>query len=473
MNLKTTFENNLYNFYTPFREESLQQRRFKQDLIIDLIEKRKANPAYEIKQVGESFEGRPIYYIKTGTGPRKILLWSQMHGDEPTATMAIFDILNFLDGGNDPFDEARKLLLTEMTLYFVPMLNPDGAERYQRRNAQNIDINRDALHLQAPESRILKELQQTLQPEFGFNLHDKNPRYSVGNTSKLATISFLATAYDHEKNINPVREKAIQVITGMNRMLQNYIPGQVGKWNEDHEPRAFGDNIQKWGTTLILIESGGYVGDPEKQYIRKLNFMAILSGLYAVAENSYIHEGREEYQALPENSRYIYDLLIKNVTVVQDGKSFQADFGIDRSEVSYQNATKFFYHSKIEEYGDLSIFFGSDEFDATGYTLEKGKVLSVDYDNIDDLEKVDPWSLLKEGYTFVKMNPDITSSGVSVMSLPLHVLRNKPESASPPTFEDTATFTLTKNGQVKFVVVNGFVYNLSVENPVFFNGIVE
>lgn len=473
MNLKTAFENNLYTSYPLFREASLTKRRFKQDSLNDLIDKRRKNPAYEIKQVGESFEGRPIHYIKTGTGKRKILLWTQMHGDEATATMASFDILNFLEGENDGFDEARKLILSEMTLYFVPMLNPDGADRFQRRNAQNIDINRDALHLQAPESRILKTLQQTLQPEFGFNLHDKNPRYSVGSTSKLATISFLATAYNQERNVNAVREKAIQVIAGMNRMLQNYIPNQVGRWNEDYEPRAFGDNIQKWGTTLILIESGGYVGDPEKQYIRKLNFMSILSGLYAIAENSYVQEGREEYYALPENSRYIYDLLIKNATITQDGKIFQADLGIDRSEVNTENATNFFYHSKIEEYGDLSIFFGSEEFDATGYTVEKGKVLTVSYQEVSELDKVDPWALLKEGYTFIKMEPDVSLSGVSATELPLHVLRNKPEPISAPTFEDTATFVLTKNGEVKFAVVNGFIYDLSAGEPTFHNGIVE
>lgn len=473
MNLKTAFENNLYTSYPLFREASLTKRRFKQDSLNDLIDKRRKNPAYEIKQVGESFEGRPIHYIKTGTGKRKILLWTQMHGDEATATMASFDILNFLEGENDGFDEARKLILSEMTLYFVPMLNPDGAHRFQRRNAQNIDINRDALHLQAPESRILKTLQQTLQPEFGFNLHDKNPRYSVGSTSKLATISFLATAYDQERNINTVREKAIQVIAGMNRMLQNYIPNQVGRWNEDYEPRAFGDNIQKWGTTLILIESGGYVGDPEKQYIRKLNFMSILSGLYAIAENSYVQEGREEYYALPENSRYIYDLLIKNATITQDGKIFQADLGIDRSEVNTENATNFFYHSKIEEYGDLSIFFGSEEFDATGYTVEKGKVLAVSYQEVSELDKVDPWALLKEGYTFIKMEPDVSLSGVSATELPFHILRNKPEPISAPSFEDTATFVLTKNGEVKFAVVNGFIYDLSAGEPTFHNGIVE
>jgi len=473
MNSKTAFENNLFDAYPIFREESLVHRRFKQDSVNLLIDKRRENPAYEIVKVGESYEGRPIHYLKTGTGKRKILLWSQMHGDEATATMACFDILNFLEATGDDFDAKRKHILSETTLYFVPMLNPDGAERFQRRNAQNIDINRDALHLQAPESRILKELQQTLQPEFGFNLHDKNPRYSVGNTSKLATMSFLATAYDQERNVNTVREKAIQVIVGMNRMLQKHIPDQIGRWNEDFEPRAFGDNIQKWGTTLILIESGGYVGDPEKQYIRKLNFMAMLTAFNSIAENSFVQETRDDYYALPENSRYIYDFLIRNVTINQDGKTYQADLGINRNEVNQDNATTFFYHSIIEELGDLSIYFGSEEFDATGYQLEKGKVLTLAHKEITGLENLDPWPLLREGYTYVKLeSTGSVSPGVSGTDLPLHVLKNTDLPIASPTLDDTATFILTKNGEVHFAVVNGFLYNLAQLDKLSGNGIV-
>ena len=49
------------------------------------------------------------------------------------------------------------------------MLNPDGAERFQRRNAQSIDINRDALRLQTPEGRTLKAVRDRFQPRIGFN----------------------------------------------------------------------------------------------------------------------------------------------------------------------------------------------------------------------------------------------------------------------------------------------------------------
>ena len=46
--------------------------------------------------VGTSVLGRPICSVKFGRGPRRILFWTQMHGNEPTATGAVFDLLNFL-----------------------------------------------------------------------------------------------------------------------------------------------------------------------------------------------------------------------------------------------------------------------------------------------------------------------------------------------------------------------------------------
>ncbi|GAB2764032.1 hypothetical protein GCM10027275_01370 [Rhabdobacter roseus] len=465
----------LHDAHTAYQEPSLAFRRFKHADVLALVNQRRTNPMYEVTQVGESFEGRSIHMIKVGTGPHKVLFWSQMHGDEPTATMATFDILNFLEAKNDGFDALRKQVLDSTTLYFVPMLNPDGAERYQRRNAQGIDLNRDAKYLQAPESRILKELQQTLKPEVGFNLHDQSPRYSAGRSPKVATLSFLATAYDHERSINPVREKSMQLIVRMNRVLQRFIPDQVGRYNDNHEPRAFGDNIQKWGTTLILIESGGYLGDPEKQYIRKLNFVAMLSALEAIADGSLRQENREDYYQIPENANYVYDLLVRNATIRKGAHLYQTDLGINRSEVNYANATKFFYYSRIDELGDLSTHYGSEEVDARDYVLERGKVYPTVFKNLTELGKVNTRQLLQQGYTYVRLAGDTNSRALGLYFTvhPLHVLRKGQVLSGTPQLGETATFVLKKEGKVVYAVVNGFVYNLQEEHTRVGNGIVE
>src|SRR3954465_6491690 len=94
-----------------------------------------------LEQVGASLEGRSINMVTMGSGPFRVLLWSQMHGDEPTATAALFDVFEYF--GKHRSDPAVQRILASLTLYIVPMLNPDGADRFQRRNAQGIDINRD------------------------------------------------------------------------------------------------------------------------------------------------------------------------------------------------------------------------------------------------------------------------------------------------------------------------------------------
>ena len=148
-----------------------------------------------LEEIGRSVEGRAVQQLTVGRGPRKVLLWSQMHGDEPSATPALLDVAR-LPAGAARTDPDAAAILERLTLIVVPMLNPDGAERYQRRNAQAIDINRDALNLATPEGRLLKAVRDRHQPELGFNLHDQNRRTSVGDTRVLASVALLAVSGD-------------------------------------------------------------------------------------------------------------------------------------------------------------------------------------------------------------------------------------------------------------------------------------
>src|SRR6218665_3502027 len=131
------FSKAVFAQYDTYKEIAITHRRFKHKDLVPLI---KQLP-FEKQIVGKSFEERDLYQIKLGTGKTKVLLWSQMHGDEPTATMALLDIFRFFQAKNDGFDALRQTILANTTLYFVPMLNPDGAERYQRRTATEIDMN--------------------------------------------------------------------------------------------------------------------------------------------------------------------------------------------------------------------------------------------------------------------------------------------------------------------------------------------
>lgn len=403
----------LFEKHDAFKETALKHRRFKHKDLVPLLQKL----PFEKQVVGQSFEGRDLYQIKLGNGPVKVLLWSQMHGDEPTATMALADIFLFFQAKNDGFDALRESILANTTLYFVPMLNPDGAERYQRRTATEIDMNRDALRFQTPEGALLKKLQDELKPEFSFNLHDKNTRYSAGRSNKQATVSFLATAYDFERSWNPTRTKAMQVICGMIESLQQFIPGHLGRWSDEHEPRAFGDNVSKWGSSLILIESGGYKDDTEKQFIRKLNFVAILTGLQAIAEKSYTNYTLATYEALPNNERYLYDLLIRNAGFDYKGKIVIKDIGIDLIEKNTKNATSFSTSSVIEEMGDLSTFWGIKEIDAAGL-------------------RVRPFADFPELIKIYKVSKqDIQDKDLNL--------------------NEKANFVLAKGNEVKYVILNG------------------
>jgi hypothetical protein len=75
--------------------------RFEKFDIVPLIERHAATGIIRNEIVGTSAEGRSIHHLTCGEGKTTILLWSQMHGDESTATMALFDLFNFFTARDD------------------------------------------------------------------------------------------------------------------------------------------------------------------------------------------------------------------------------------------------------------------------------------------------------------------------------------------------------------------------------------
>ena len=65
-------------------------------------------------------------------------------------------------------------------------------------------------------------------------------------------------------------------------VLEDELPGRTAKYDDTFNPRAFGDLIQQWGTSTVLIESGALPDDPQKQALRWLNRALLLSALEAI-----------------------------------------------------------------------------------------------------------------------------------------------------------------------------------------------
>ncbi len=461
MSQEISFAHNLYNTYESYREPSLNCRRINHGNILPLIEKLRHNSKFVVHKLGESIEKRELFLIKLGTGKTKIFLWSQMHGDESTATMALFDIFNFFSA-NDFLNEVREKILREITLYFLPMVNPDGAEVFQRRNILEIDLNRDASRLVTPEAEILMNTFDSLNADFGFNLHDQSTRYSVGRNYKQATISFLAPAFNDKKEMNEKRGRATKLIGMMTEVLQQFIPGHIAKYSDDYEPRAFGDTFQKKGTSTILIESGGWKDDIEKQFIRKINFIGMLSAFLSIADKTYMEISANNYESIPMNDEYLFDLLLKNVTVKEKGSSFPIDIAINNDEQKSNSKKGFTTLSTIEDIGDLSGFHGIEEMDCSGLTLKEGKVYPKKIETNDELAAIDFQKLIEDGVLFLPVEKEVLSyngKSDSQKKFPIRLVE-----ATDFHFQlkigERPAFYLFENDTPKFVVLNGTVIRL-------------
>jgi hypothetical protein len=366
----------LFDLYNSFKVEEITSCRIKHTDLLKWIRPFQDQNLFTKQPLGTSGEGRTISLYSIGNGSIKVMLWSQMHGDEPTATMALLDMFNFFV--THPDHMVTKTIREKLTLLVIPMLNPDGAERFTRRTAQLIDLNRDALALETPEARVLKNACSTYQPEFGFNLHDQDTRMAVGTTKKITAIALLAPSTDESRSENQVRTKAKKVASIFAQTMNLFISGHVAKWDDTFEPRAFGDNIQKWGTSTVLVESGGWKDDPDKFFIRKLNCIGLLTSLYTIATGESAQADTGIYEQIPFNMKLGCNHLIRNAVLRMKNQTapIQVDVAINFEMRRNSSTDSLEQVATIIDIGDLRTFTALDqEVDAYGAELDATRII--------------------------------------------------------------------------------------------------
>jgi hypothetical protein len=352
---------NLEDWYSANFENRLKGRRIVFDDIEPIINNLDSG-YFEKDIIGVSENGTSIYKLKIGTGKKRILIWSQMHGNESTGTKAVFDLFKFLLNAAD-LSQEKDLILANCTLVFIPMLNPDGSDRFTRVNINDVDLNRDAVALKARESNVLRGVLDEFNPDFCFNLHDQRTIFNVEGTKNPATISFLAPSEDLERSLTKGRQETMSVIVSMNSLLLNLIPNHIGRYTDEFYPTATGDNFQKLGHNTILIEAGHYYDDYDREVVRKFNFYAMLQGLFFIASETDF-SNYKPYFNIPNNDKKCYDIIYRGFSS-KEGKLEDVAYQL---EYKVENNDLIFVKKEVDR-GDLKGFIGHKEFNATGEEL--------------------------------------------------------------------------------------------------------
>ncbi|MGY8919046.1 MAG: M14 family zinc carboxypeptidase [Flavobacteriales bacterium] len=322
-------------------------------------------PLFKVSELGYSVNQETIYCINIGKGRTKVLLWSQMHGNESTSTKSLLDLMNALNNS--------KLLdiLEKCTLFIIPILNPDGARQYTRGNYNKIDLNRDAKNNSQPESKLLNDYYDKIKPDYCFNLHDQRTIYGGDNGISPSGLSFLAPCYDIQSSINVNRRKSMRVIEHIYNDLSLVIKDRIRLYDDDYNEDCFGDHFQKKGASTILFESGFFELDYNREITRKYMFISIVTALNLISDKSKSII-ITEYLSIPKNKLIFYDVILKNVNV----DSMNVDVGINFIESLKGGDVEFSPY--VFARGDLSKYFGHREIDMNNKEIDKGS-LAIDY----------------------------------------------------------------------------------------------
>lgn len=355
----------IQDWYTENFESGLSGRYVNLNAILPLINNYKSS--FEITVPGTSELKKDIPMLKIGNGKKVILAWSQMHGNESTTTKAIFDFLKFI-AQKRIFQSEIEKFKKDTTFYIIPMLNPDGAEIYTRENSNNVDLNRDADNLTQSESRVLRQVFDSVKPDLCLNLHDQRSIFGL-DTGLPATVSFLSPSADAERSVTAARKTAMELIVKMNKTLQKLIPGQIGRFDDSFNINCVGDKFQQIGIPTILFEAGHIKLDYEREQTRELIFYALLS-LFGIIDKEF--EGTyKEYFNIPENRKNFKDIIVRNVSI--GGTNKPVSVAIQYSE--QLKSGKIVFLPMIDAFGDLKDFYSHREI------VEKSMVVLTDSQN--------------------------------------------------------------------------------------------
>jgi len=120
--------------------------------------------------------------LKLNRNKPTFLLIASQHGREQSAKEAVLWLIRDLATGK------LGSLVKKVNFLIIPQANPYGNWFDQRRNEQDLDLNRDHVKLEAPEVEAIHHVFRAWMPEVTMDVHEKGDdfyRVSIGCVSNL------------------------------------------------------------------------------------------------------------------------------------------------------------------------------------------------------------------------------------------------------------------------------------------------
>lgn len=204
-------------------------------------------PAEVWQIVGTSVEGRPLRVRSLGEGSRRVFYIGGIHGDEPEGAFTTAELpAAFSASGSG----------SRVTLTILEDANPDGRARKTRANANGVDLNRNfpasnfdtasaengASPLNQPESRVLNDLIEQVQPNLVIAMHSWTNRQFINYDGPARSV---AERFSAESGLPMADSSSLAATPGS---LGSYLGRDLGVPVITVELRKGSDSKASWET---------------------------------------------------------------------------------------------------------------------------------------------------------------------------------------------------------------------------------
>lgn len=222
----------------------------------------------KVVRIGYSVMGRAIPMVAIGRDDSsvRVLILCRQHGDEPVSTQAAMRVLAEAERGG----LSTRSSLSHTQLLIVPMVNPDGAERFRRTNARSVDLNRDWIRRSQPETRAVAAVYERLAPQVVLDEHE----WTVSDSCGYDALETGQAAGRVARKI-----QAAAVTTGVERgvpLIANRVASTL-------DPSLAHHYFQSRGAAAFLLET-----TPDIPFERRLVLYDKMMIRVAMASNAFV-----------------------------------------------------------------------------------------------------------------------------------------------------------------------------------------